>query len=179
MLFNVLCKIPESTTEYDYLVKYLVWILRHLPRKLVQAASSVITCLLKLSVIDEVYFPQEEPLAVVALLFEMIETRMRNLGLDDPTLDDSIAPALLVLHRAIAKSQLQSVKEYVRSKVLPPESERNKPLGVSSSFQSLLLQTASKPGLQKTREISYQIMFESCNEDGKYLCFVLQIKLTE
>ncbi|KAK7205875.1 guanine nucleotide exchange factor [Myxozyma melibiosi] len=167
LLFNILCKYSETASQYEHLVKYLVQALRHLPRELVPTTSSVVTCLLKLPATEETYFPKEEPLSVIALLFEMVESRMRLNGLDDPKLDDSIAPALLVLRSAIKSTNSTAVKDYVQSKILPSESERDKPLGTSSSFQSLLLQTASRPNLEKSRETIYQMMFEACDEDAR------------
>lgn len=78
---------------------------------------------------------------------------------------DTNALSILTVLRMLYDTSSSGVQEQMRKALLPADSERDLPLGKSSSLASRLLQLTTAPGLMHLPEAISSLMFEMSNKD--------------
>ncbi|KAK9466891.1 guanine nucleotide exchange factor [Lipomyces arxii] len=159
LFFNILLHTTISD-ECELVVSLLVDLVRRLPHKF-DLVSNILACLLKLPVVDGIYFPSTSPTSFLEITFNILEQVMTSL----PYTDDSISLLLLLILTLLDKTNSESAITFVKSKVIPSDSERDRPLGQSASLAAKLLQATSDPALSKSKDVIFQLLWHLSEQD--------------
>ncbi|KAK9461465.1 guanine nucleotide exchange factor [Lipomyces oligophaga] len=169
LLFNILLKFTDDSYQYEQLTQPLMRILNHLPHHINTTTSSVISCLLKLPCIPEVFAPRDDPSSSVQLLLTILENTLRSESPEHPQIDDLVTPLLLVVLKIMCELNNDSVNSVIRLRILPTDEDRLQPLGSSTSLSSLLLRLGSRIDTSTSKEVSQQLLWNASDEDaGKF-----------
>ena len=104
-----------------------------------------------------------EMLAVLPRLVEILDSSLR--GYRPTQLDTSLIPLITILRSMIATGD-DSLKVQLKEDLLPKDSERDLPLGQTSTLASRLLRLTTQPGLVNLPEAVSALLFELSDKDA-------------
>lgn len=110
----------------------------------------------------DVIFPDASRTLTVKRLIEILGNVVVELS--DHEIDQA-APLLLLIRKTYAFAP-EEAKEYMQSRLLPPDSDRSKPLGKSNSLSSRLLNLSSSALDPMLRESVLALMYELSDKDA-------------
>lgn len=109
-------------------------------------------------------FPKADPKCNAEQLINIFDKAITDYK--EAELDTAVAPVLTLI-RKIYECAPETVKEYIESRLLPSDEDRDVPLGRSETLPSKLLRLSTSPMLPTLRTSISAMMFELSGSDAK------------
>ncbi|ROT43630.1 hypothetical protein SODALDRAFT_348308 [Sodiomyces alkalinus F11] len=173
LLFNVTHLSSEQASLFTSAVPPIVSLLwkQEIPpnRPLDPPFSSLVNPLLNLNLqAEEVrpsLFPKEKPTRVVERLVRLLELSLETKAYSETDLEQNLPPLIGVL-QALHSAANDEVKNYLRTRLLPPEEDRKEALGRGASLGSKLLRNSNNPTTPQLGEVIANLLFELSDRDA-------------
>lgn len=107
-------------------------------------------------------FPSASPIAFTQRQIEVLDFLLNQCREEE--LDTQVAPVVVLLRKTYEHAP-PSVKEYIQDRLLPSNSERERPLGRSDSLSARLLKLFVSARSPHLRELVPTLLFEASNKD--------------
>lgn len=170
MLFNVTHFCREKAAAFTQTIHHILVLLRKrdLPatKPLDPPFGFLINALINLDLSSEEvqssFYPENDPNAVASRFIELLDISMKQY--EDSELEQVVTPLVGVI-RALHENSPDDVRQYIRTKLLPTEEDREKVLGHSDTLASRLLRNTTNPLTPQLGELTSHVFFEISDKD--------------
>jgi hypothetical protein len=173
LLFNITNALPQYTERFSPTVSHLLAVIPRIPIPMppLSPGAALIYVINALSNLDFRNKAAEKAIAGIPNYVSLAVDRLLSV-LDEglkaysgAQLDIQAVPLLIVL-RKINDVADEAVRTKLKTKLLPEDTERNVPLGQTSTLASRLLKLTTSPGLEHLPEVISSLLFELSDKDA-------------
>jgi hypothetical protein len=172
LLFNISHFCPQRSQAFTPAIPHILTILgkrQIIPSKPLEApVGPLINSLLNLDLKDaeamHALFPKVDPTFNAARFVDLLDLAIRSYKENE--LDQQVSP-LLTLMRKLYEVAPTDVQSYMKTLLLPSDSDRKQPLGRTETLSSRLLRLSSSPLAPQSREGISSLLFEMSDKDAR------------
>ena len=172
LLFNISHFCPQRSQAFTPAIPHILTILGNcqiIPSKPLESpfgplVNSLINLDLKDAEAMHALFPKNDPFSNAARLVDLLDLAIRSYKEDE--FDQQVSP-LLTLMRKVYEIAPTDVQIYMKTLLLPSDSDRKQPLGRTESLSSRLLRLSTSPVAPQSREGISSLLFEMSDKDAR------------
>ncbi|KAH8899281.1 hypothetical protein GQ53DRAFT_836344 [Thozetella sp. PMI_491] len=172
LLFNITHHRPKKVQAFTPTIPHIVTLLcKHevpaVNAPLTPPFGQLVNTLLNLDLSSKdakpSIYPKGEPSGITDRLIQLLDLSMKSYS--DAELEQMVSSLVGVINK-IHEYAPDNVRQYIRNKLLPTETDRQDVLGRGSALSSRLLRNSTNAGKPELREAISSLIFDMSDKDG-------------